>query len=272
MLNALTIDVEEWFHICGLRQLSKTEDWPGYESRIEENVGKILSILKEKNIKATFFVLGFIAEAYPDIVRKIYAQGHEIGSHGFGHNLLYNTSKEEFKEDLKRSIYLLENITGKKIMGYRAPSFSITDKSLWALGILKEQGIKYDCSIFPIWHPRYGIKDAPRFPYKTGQGIIEFPPSTINILGRNFPMGGGAYLRLLPYAFTRWAIKKINNAAQPAQIYLHSWELDPGIPRLEIPFDRKITHYGNLKIMQKRFDMLLKDFEFGPVKEVVNLE
>lgn len=272
MVNALTIDVEEWFHICGLAQTLKMEDWLKFESKVMDNVTTVLSILKEKDIKATFFVLGFIAQEYPDIVRKIDAQGHEIGTHGFSHNLLYHLSREEFKHDLEKSIGVLKAITGKDILGHRAPSFSVTKETLWSFEVLKEQGIKYDCSIFPIMHPRYGIKDAPVSPYKTEQDIIEFPLSTVKIFGKNFPMAGGAYLRLLPYSFIKWAIKKINKAGWPAQIYIHSWEIDAHLPRLRIPMDRKFTHYINLKAVPNIVHMLLEDFEFGPVKGVIKLE
>lgn len=272
MRNALTIDVEEWFHICGLKQGIGVEDWPKFESRVIKNVDKMLVLLKEKNVLATFFVLGAIAQQYPGIVEKISAHGHEIATHGFNHKLLYTLSKEEFKEDLEKSISILKSITGKDVLGHRAPSFSITKKSLWAFEILKQQGIKYDCSVFPILNCRYGMKGAPRFPYKTEQNIIEFPLSTIRIFSVNFPVAGGAYLRILPYSFIKWAIKKINKSGYPAQVYVHSWEIDPQIPRLKMPLDREITHYSNLKAMPYILDMLLKDFEFSPVKGVIGVE
>lgn len=203
MLNALTINVEEWFHICGLKQSIGVEGWQKFESRVIENVDKMLTLLKEKNVLATFFVLGAIAQQYPSIVEKIDAQGHEIATHGFNHKLLYELSKEEFKEDLEKSISILKSITGKDVLGHRATSFSITKESLWVFEVLKQQGIKYDCSVFPILNCRYGINGAPRFAYKTEQNIIEFPLSTIRILGVNFPVAGGAYLRLLPYSFIK---------------------------------------------------------------------
>lgn len=272
MLNALTVDVEDWYHICAVETKIKPQDWQNYESRVEKDTNKILAILREADVKATFFILGYIAERYPNLISSISKEGHELATHGFGHNLVYRQDESSFKDDLIKSIAILENIIKNKIIGHRAASFSITKDSLWALEILSLNGIRYDCSIFPIRHPRYGIKDAPRFPYKINDSLMEFPPSTISIFGRNIPVAGGAYLRLLPYWFIRYAITKINGIGKPAHIYIHPWELDDSQPKLDIPFSRKFTHYANLKTTEYKLKMLLNDFKFGTVKDVLNIE
>lgn len=272
MINALTIDVEDWYHICGLTTHIPSSKWHEYESRVVEDTRKILNILTENNVVATFFVLGYIAQRYPKLIKEIDANGHEIATHGFWHNLIYQQDKETFREDLRKSINILQDITGKKIFGHRAASFSITQDSLWALEVLSDEGLRYDCSIFPINHPRYGIVGAPRFPYQIKPGLIEFPPSTIRVLGKNFPIAGGIYFRVLPYAFIRGAIKRINKQGNPVQIYLHPWEIDPTQPRLDIPFDRRIAHYTNIRCVVDKLKALLRDFEFGPVKKVLEIE
>lgn len=272
MLNALTIDLEDWYHICGLTPPIKFEDWPNYETRIVENTKKILEILSTKNIKATFFILGYIAQHHPDLIKSIDSLGHEIASHGFRHELVYNQTPEEFTRDLTQSIKILEDLTGKRILGYRAPSFSITPATFWTLDILVSSGIKYDCSLFPIRHPRYGLPKAPIFPYRVIKNLVEFPPSVIKILGKNIPFSGGPAFRLLPNWFIKQSVKKINQLNQPAQIYLHPWEVDVGQPKLNIPLSRRLPHYINLKYTISKLHFILDNFEFAPVKEVLHIE
>lgn len=272
MLNALTVDVEDWYHICAVETRIKSEDWQNYESRVEENTRKVLSILRQANTKATFFILGYIAERCPDLVKMIDDEGHEVGTHGFWHNLAYKQDESTFKDDLIKSLAALENIIKKKIIGHRAASFSITKKSLWALEILSSHGIRYDCSVFPIRHPRYGIENAPRFPYRINDRLMEFPPSTISLFGRNIPVAGGAYLRLLPYWFIKYSIKKINADSKPCQVYIHPWELDTEQPRLDIPLTRGFQHYANLATAEWKLRGLLNDFKFAAAKDVLGIE
>ncbi|MFC1631614.1 XrtA system polysaccharide deacetylase [Candidatus Omnitrophota bacterium] len=272
MLNALSFDLEEWYHLCGLKHPPDPKDWSTLESRVVINTRKLLNILAQEKTRATFFVLGYIAQKYPELVKEIDTHGHEIGTHGFWHHLIYQQGKEAFKEDLKNSIAILQKITGKKVLGHRAASFSITQKSLWALEILAEVGIKYDCSVFPIHHPRYGIVAAPRFPYKIRPDLDEFPPTTARICGVNLPVAGGIGLRMLPYFLLKQTIKTINKQGLPGQIYIHPWEIDSLRPPLDVPFNRKFTHYANLGCVIKKLRALLDDFQFGPIKEVLKIE
>ncbi|MDP2939632.1 MAG: polysaccharide deacetylase family protein [Candidatus Omnitrophota bacterium] len=272
MINALGIDVEEWFHICGIKSSVIEKENHIFESRVIENTTQLLEVLKEYNVRATFFILGIIAQNFPDLVRKISEYGHEVASHSFNHFLVYRQTRDEFERDLKNSIEILSAITSKKILGFRAPDFSIVKESLWALDVLRNAGIKYDCSIFPVTHPRYGIPKAKTNIYEIRNGLIEFPPSTIRILGKNFPVAGGAYFRILPYSFIKLAIKKLNSNNLPANIYLHPWEIDYKQPRLKIPFVRSFTHYVGLKKALSKFKRLLSDFRFAPISEVLAIE
>lgn len=271
MLNALTIDVEEWYHICGVEDSLPRSKWSKFESRVEQETHQILTLLNEKGVKATFFILGYVAEKSPQLVKDIDSQGHEIATHGFCHKLIYKQKKEEFSEDIKRSISILEDMTGKKVIGHRAASFSIIKDTFWALDILIEHGIRYDCSVFPILNPRYGVVDAPRFPYEIKPGLMEFSPSTVNILGANIPFSGGPYFRITPYFLTKMAIENINKQGKPVQIYVHPWELDPDQPKLDIRLDRRFTHYANIRSTAQKLKALFKDFKFAPVKEVLNI-
>jgi len=270
MLNALTIDVEDYFQVSNFENAVKMEDWDKYESRVVKNTREILSILSQNDSKATFFILGWIAERFPEIVMEIDAQGHEIASHGYSHKLIYRMSREEFKDDLIRSLEILERITKKKVLGYRAASCSVTEDSLWALDVLKENGIKYDSSVFPIHHDRYGIPDADRFIHRwNNNGLVELPFSTVNILGQNIPVAGGGYFRLYPYWFTKWAIEKINREGYPAIVYIHPWELDYKQPRIKANLISGCRHYINLRKTEDRLKALLSDFKFTGALEVV---
>ena len=274
-MNALTIDVEEWFQVTNLRERISCEQWDHCESRILVNMARILRLLSLTNIKATFFILGWIAEKKPEVVQLIHAGGHEIATHGYSHRSLTELSPEEFKAEIEKSLERLEKITGQKVIGFRAPNYSINPDTIWAFNVLSEMGIKYDSSIFPVKHDRYGFLTAPRFPFyidlKENGELIEFPLSTIRMWGNNIPVAGGAYLRFYPYWFIRLAIKKLNKIGKPAIVYLHPWEIDADQPRVELSFKSKFRHYGNLLMTEKKLSKLLKDFEFGTVRQVLGL-
>jgi polysaccharide deacetylase family protein (PEP-CTERM system associated) len=268
--NALTIDFEDWYQ--GL-EIPHTE-WAGYEDRVIPAGRKLLRILEEAGTRATFFILGYVAEKHPEIVREIAAAGHEIGTHGYSHTLIYQQSPDLFRSEMDRGIKLLEDITGQRVLGHRAPFFSITRESLWALEVLGELGIRYDSSIFPVLNYRYGIADAPRWPYQVEAGqqqLMEFPISTLQVLGRNLPIAGGAYFRIFPYAFTRSAFRSLNSKGHPAVFYLHPWELDPEHPRIPLPRRISLTHYFNLHRTEDRLRRMLRDFKFAPMQEVLGV-
>ena len=271
--NILTIDVEDWFHASTLAEKINSVGVDRWQSRISGTLRRVLDLLEEEETKATFFVLGSVAERFPEIVRAIKQRNHKVASHGFAHHSIYSQTKEEFKEDVRRSLSVLENITGDKIKGYRAPNFSITTESLWAYEILAGLGIEYSSSIFPTKHilQAYGIPQAPKDPFilrlDDGKSIVEFPLSTVRILGKCFPFGGGAYLRLFPYWYSKWSIKRLNRGGKPATIYFHPWELDPDQPRLDLNLLARTRHYFNLDIMETKIRRLLKTFRFQSIEE-----
>jgi polysaccharide deacetylase family protein (PEP-CTERM system associated) len=269
--NALTVDYEDWYQ--GL-EIPHTA-WEGYESRIDDCGRRLLEMLDRHRVKATFFVLGSLAEKRPDLVREIAAAGHEIGTHGWSHTLVYKLTPDTFREELQRSIDVLAGISGQPILGHRAPFFSITRRSLWAFEILRDCGVRYDSSVFPVYNYRYGIEDAPRWPYPAPAGaggeIAEFPITTWRVLGKNLPVAGGAYFRIFPYALTWAAFRSINRGGNPAVFYIHPWELDPEHPRIPLPRRIALTHYVNLKATERRMERLLSDFSFAPMKEVLGV-
>lgn len=268
--NALTIDFEDWYQ--GLE--IPYSDWEKFEDRIETVGDKLLQILEEGDTKATFFMLGYVAEQHPEIVKKIKSAGHEIGTHGFSHTLIYKQEPEVFRQEMKRAVEFLEDLTGDTILGHRAPFFSITKDSLWALDILGELGIKYDSSIFPVLNYRYGIAGSPRFPYKIKREkyeFMEFPVSTLKLPGVTLPISGGAYFRIYPYQLTKQALRAVNRSGNPITFYLHPWELDPDHPRIDVPRRIALTHYFNLGATERRLRKLLRDFNFAPMKEVLNI-
>ena len=273
VLNALTVDVEDWFHVSLFRKYIKRSEWTDLESTVVPNVCKILNLFARYNVKATFFILGWVAEHYPEVVIAIKEQGHEIASHGYAHQMVFEQSKNEFHHDVKTSMEILESISGVKVKGYRAPSYSITRLSLWAIESLVELGIEYDSSIFPIKHDVYGIEDAPRFPFKLTVidkgSLTEFPVSTTKIFGKNIPIAGGGYLRLWPYWFFKRGIEQVNNEGKPTIIYFHPWELDPQLPRFKVGRMKHLRHYGNLVLMEQRIESLLQFFRFGTVEQVL---
>jgi len=268
-INALTIDWEDWYQ--GL-EIPNTQ-WDGYEDRLGFATHRLLELFAASGARATFFVLGHAAEQHPDLVRAIAAAGHEIATHGHSHTFVYRLTPDEFRAEMTRSIRFLEDLTGRPVRGFRAPFFSITRQSLWALDILAELGIRYDSSIFPVLNYRYGIEDAPRWPHairSNGHEITEFPISTWRIGGRNLPIAGGAYFRIYPYAFTRLAFRTLNRGGRTLTFYLHPWEIDPEHPR--IPLARRIaaTHYVNLKSTEPKLRRLLREFRFAPMGELID--
>ena len=268
MNNYLTIDVEEYFQVSAFERNVKVDDWEKLESRVVNNTGRILDILAEFDTKATFFIVGWVAEKHPQLVRSIQKAGHLIGCHSYLHRKVYTLTPEQFREDTKRARELLEDVAGQPVVGYRAPSYSITKKSIWALEILAELGFRYDSSIFPIIHDNYGIPDSPRFPYLHPHiNLYEYPISTAKVFGRTIPVSGGGYFRLFPYWFTKWALKLINEKEQqPFIFYLHPWEIDPDQPRFtSASVVSKFRHYNNLAKTEYRLRRLLGDFDFQPV-------
>lgn len=269
--NALTFDFEDWYQ--GLE--IPCAEWCRFEGRIRRSGERLLQILADSQVRATFFVLGKVAEEHPDLVKEIAAAGHEIGTHGTDHQFVYRLGREQFRNQMAECIGRLEDLTAVRILGYRAPYFSITRDSLWALDILTQLGIAYDSSIFPVMNYRYGIPDAPRWPHevKTSDGrvLMEFPVSTVSIMGCNLPVAGGAYFRLYPYWASRTALRSINRQGRPFTFYLHPWELDPGHARLPLPWRVAFTHYHNLESTEQRLRRLLRDFEFAPMREVLNV-
>ena len=270
-INILTIDVEDYY------QGTEIKNWESYEDRVVQNTRKILNILCETNTKATFFVLGYVAEHFPGLVEEIKDEKHEIATHGYSHIPITNQTPSEFEEDLLKSIRILENITGDKVIGHRACRFTVMEKTAWAIDVLKKNGLKYDSSVFPVKTPLYGVPDAPLYFYHISssnikvdnekEDFLELPLSVYKIPGikKNIPIAGGFYLRFFPYLFIKHAIKKINRMNQPAVIYIHPWELDPGQPKID---SYMWYHYYRLSKMEQKFRRLLKDFKFTSVRRV----
>ena len=269
--NAMTVDLEDWHHSIDSIPF---ENWNNYESRVEVNTHKILDLFNIAEVHATFFVLGYIAEKYPSLVKEICSLGHEIATHGHAHKLVYRQSPEEFREDLRRAINIIENISQQKVLGYRAPYWTITKESYWALDILLEEGIIYDSSIFPMKTYLYGIPDAPFYPYiikeKNGNQLLEFPPSVIKIFGVKVPVAGGFYMRLLPSWLIRLGFKKINKENQSTIVYIHPPEFDPEKPVIKLPLMEKILHYYNLDVMEEKIKSLVSEFKFGTIRELIS--
>jgi polysaccharide deacetylase family protein (PEP-CTERM system associated) len=271
VVNALTIDVEDYFHVSVFDGLVPRADWEKLESRVCANTDRLLDILGDT--KGTFFVLGWVATQFPTIVATIARAGHEIASHGFAHRLVYDQTPRAFREDVRRAKAVLEAAAGVEVVGYRAPSYSITPQSLWALDILIEEGYRYDASIFPIRHDRYGIPLSPRHPYvveRPAGSLLEAPASTTRVGPFNLPVAGGGYFRILPYAWTKWGIGRVNRVERRAAIfYLHPWEVDPGQPHLRAGLLSRFRHYRNLDKTEARLRQLLDDFQFAPLAQVL---
>jgi len=270
-VNALSIDVEDYYQVEGFSSQVRFDEWPSYESRVTGNTWRLLELLRAHRVKATFFILGWIGERFPGVVRAIHQEGHEVASHGYRHRLLYTMTREEFREDTKRAKAVLEELCGGPVIGYRAPCFSIIQRNLWCLDTLHDLGFQYDSSMFPVHHDRYGIANGARTPYyhslPEGRRLLEFPLATAQLLGKNVPVAGGGYFRLFPYRFIRWAIRRLNHQeGAPAVIYLHPWEIDPAQPRIEGSLLNRFRHYVNLSKTEPRLRQLLKDFQFAPIR------
>jgi polysaccharide deacetylase family protein (PEP-CTERM system associated) len=267
MINALTIDVEDYYMVSAFADVVRFADWGTYESRVEKNTYRILKVLDEHNVKATFFILGWVAERCSKLVRDVHASGHEVACHGYNHCLIYDMTSDQFREDIRKAKGILEDIISAPVIGYRAPSYSIIKETLWALDILIEEKFLYDSSIFPVHHDRYGLPGADRFPHivKRNNGTLrEYPPSTYRILGQNIPVGGGGYLRLFPLQVTKTAIRSINEREEkPVIVYLHPWEIDPDQPRLNGRWSSKFRHYINLNSTLPKLRTFLDEFKFN---------
>jgi polysaccharide deacetylase family protein (PEP-CTERM system associated) len=273
-LHAFTVDVEDYFQVTAFEQCVSRNNWDGFPCRVEMNTNKILTILAKHQVKATFFILGWIAERYPQLVLEISRAGHEIGSHGYWHRMIYNQTSTEFREDLRQSIAVLEKLLDQPIISYRAPSFSITQKSLWALEILREEGILVDSSVVPIHHDLYGIPNSQSGLHRleTPAGSLwEFPPAVYGFFGNKFtlPVGGGGYFRIYPFRFTRWCFRCLEKRQQALMFYIHPWEVDPDQPRLRASYKSRFRHYSNLHRTLGKLDRLLTTFRFGTIREVL---
>jgi len=269
--NALTVDVEEYFQVAAFERTIPRSAWDGVESRVEFNTGRVLDLFAERGCKATFFVLGWIAERHPSLVRRIVADGHELASHGYDHTRVHQLTPEQFRADVVKTKRILEDIGGVGIRGYRAPSYSINGRNLWAHDVLLETGHVYSSSIYPIRHDLYGMPEAPRFSFRfKPNGIQEVPVTTVRIGGNNYPCGGGGYFRLMPYGAFRWMLSRVNDHdGQSGLFYFHPWEVDPSQPRVQgAPLKSRFRHYLNLDSMHARLGRLLSDFRWGRMDEI----
>ena len=262
--NALTVDVEDYFQVEAFAGVINRGDWEALPRRVVRNTDRLLDIFADSGASGTFFTLGWVAERHPELVRRIVAEGHELASHGSDHYRLDQQSPAEFRDDIRRSKALLEDIGGAAVTGYRAPTFSVGVKSRWAHEILAEEGFRYSSSVYPIAHDLYGVPKAPRHPFCPLPGFIEIPLTTVRLFGRNFPTAGGGYFRLLPYAVTRTALRKAGSELRTSCVfYLHPWEIDPDQPRqVQAPFRSRLRHYVNLGRTEYRLRRLLRDFQW----------
>jgi polysaccharide deacetylase family protein (PEP-CTERM system associated) len=276
MLNALSVDVEDWFQVGAFERTIGRGDWDSLTHRVEQNTDAVLALFDEAGVKATFFTLGWVAERYPALMRRIVAAGHELASHGYDHARVFTFTPEEFRADLARARGLLEDAGGVAVTGYRAPSFSIDTRTPWAHPILAEEGYRYSSSVAPVKHDHYGWPESPRFAWKPvpGSDLVELPVTTAKWHGRTLAAGGGGFFRLLPYAFSRWAIREVNEeAGRPAIIYFHPWEIDPDQPRVTgAPLRSRVRHYTNLKAMAPKLRRLAADFAWTRVDALADAQ
>jgi polysaccharide deacetylase family protein (PEP-CTERM system associated) len=270
--NAMTVDVEDYFQVSAFAPYIPREAWPSISCRVESNIDRILALLDNGNTKATFFTLGWIAERYPAMVRRIVANGHELASHGWAHHRVTDQAPHEFRDDITRAKALLEDIGGQPVLGYRAPSFSIGRQNQWALGVLEESGYRYSSSIYPVQHDHYGMPDAPRFAYypRSKGGLLELPITTMRLFSRNIPAGGGGYFRLWPYPVSRWFLQRLNRLeCRSAIFYFHPWEIDHQQPRQKgISVKTRFRHYYNLHRMEERIKALTRDFKWDRMDRI----
>ena len=274
IVNALTVDVEDYFQVSALAPHIERHSWDARECRVERNIGRLLALFEARGARATFFTLGWIARRYPALVREVVAQGHELASHGSSHLRASEQSRAEFHRDIDDARKLLEDLGGVAVRGYRAPSFSIGRDNLWAFESLAEAGYHYSSSVYPVRHDHYGMPDSPRFAYRTASGVLELPITTTRLLSRNWPAGGGGFFRLLPYQASRWAIARVNRIdRQPAIFYFHPWEIDPHQPRIAgVSAKTRFRHYLNLDRTESRLDRLLSDFRWDRIDRVFEID
>lgn len=267
--NALTIDVEDYFQVSAFAPHIPRSDWPVRECRVERNVDRILAMLDDHRTKATFFTLGWVAERYPDVIKRIVANGHELASHGYGHERASDQTPEGFFADIRVAKLILEDLAGHEVKGYRAPSFSIGEKNLWAFECLERAGYQYSSSIYPIRHDHYGMPDAPRHAHRVGN-LLEVPATTLRFFSRNWPASGGGYFRLMPYHVSRWMIRRVNTVDKlPAVFYFHPWEIDNDQPRIpNVSAKTRFRHYVNIDRMEYRLRRLLADFSWGRMDDL----
>jgi len=270
IVNALTIDVEDYFQVSAFAPHIPRSEWDGLPCRVEQNMDRILELLAEADVHATFFTLGWIAERYPDLIRRVNGAGHEIASHGFAHRRANEQSEDEFLVDIRLDKEVLEDVTGHNVKGYRAPSFSVGPGNPWAFECIAKAGYRYSSSVYPIRHDHYGVPDAPRFAHEPSAGLLELPVATVRMFDVNWPAGGGGYFRLLPYPISRWSIRRINSVdGKPALFYFHPWELDPEQPRVKNASAKaRFRHYLNLGRVEPRLKRLLQDFRWNRVDQV----
>ena len=272
-VNAFTVDVEDYFHVAALSSVITRDSWTTREYRVEANTERLLALLAERHVSGTFFVLGWVAERSPSLVKRIASAGHEVACHGFSHRLIYQQDEPEFREETARSKGCLEDLTGKPVLGYRAASFSVTRDSLWALDALIDLGFSYDSSVFPIRHDLYGLPGARPEPNRlaapSGRTLAEFPMSAARFFGLTVPVSGGGYFRILPYWVTRAGLRQINRLQRPFSFYLHPWEIDPGQPRIAASRFSRFRHYTNLARCESRLRRVLREFSFAPMREVL---
>lgn len=276
MHNALSVDVEDWFQVGAFERTIDRSDWEGLTHRVERNTDAVLDLFAQAGVTGTFFTLGWVAERYPALMRRIAEAGHEVASHGYDHARVFTFTPEQFRADLRKSRAILEDASGQKVSGYRAPSFSIDPRTPWAHPILAEEGYAYSSSVAPIRHDHYGWPDLPRFAWKpvAGSDLLELPVTTAKLGQRTLAAGGGGFFRLLPYGFSRWAIRQVNGQAQrPAIIYFHPWEIDPDQPRVAgAPLRSRVRHYTNLSVMAAKLRRLTQDFAWTRVDALVAQE
>jgi polysaccharide deacetylase family protein (PEP-CTERM system associated) len=271
MKNVMSVDLEDWFCVYNLSAHIPYADWDKCESRVERSTERLLDAFRRHGVEATFFVLGWVADRFPGLVKEIARRGHEVATHGYSHRLLTFMQPDEFRADLERSLESLARATPGEVRGFRAPSFSLTRATLWAVDGLKDCGIRYDSSIFPVqFHPDYGITDAKLHPHRLANGLAELPLSVAEVLGQRVPCCGGGYFRLFPYRMTRWLMHRCNEQGRPVIFYLHPWEVDPGQPRVPgMPWSKRFRHYNNLEKTEERLERLLEDFSFTTASKLL---
>src|SRR5262245_5624206 len=275
IVNAMTVDVEDYFHVSAFDSVVSRARWETFESRVSRNTDRLLELFDRADVRSTFFVLGWVAERFPALVRRIADHGHEVASHGYDHQLVYMLTPRQFREDVRAARTAIENAAGVAVVGFRAPSYSVIESSLWAIDVLIEEGFVYDSSIFPIHHDRYGIPDSPRHPYvlrRAGGSLLEVPGSTVRLGRVNLPIGGGGYFRQFPYRWTKWGIERVNRVEQkPVTFYTHPWEIDPDQPRIPVGAATRVRHYRGLDRTAQRLAHLLADFRFDSVRSMRHL-